>query len=67
MTMEKLETILVKDENGKFQLYACRGVGKGCQRNKHRSHKAQCNDCFGPLDENMTLEDVVKRLQRGDA
>jgi hypothetical protein len=65
--VENLSTILAKDENGKFRLWACRGAGKGCTRNKYRRQQKPCADCFGPLDENMTLGQVVERLKQGDA
>jgi len=62
-----LETILAKDEFGKFRLLACRGEGKGCKRNKHREKAKPCEDCLGPLDEKLTLGEVVDQLKRGDA
>jgi hypothetical protein len=65
--IEKLSTILAKDANGDFRLWACRGEGKGCGRNKYRRQQKPCADCFGPLDENMTLGQVVERLKAGDA
>lgn len=65
--MDRLSTILAKDESGEFRLWACRGEGKGCERNKHRRKAAPCSDCFGPLDENMTLGEVTDRLKQGDA
>ena len=63
----KLETILAKDEDGEFQLWACRGAGKGCNRNKHRRTAKPCEDCVGPLAEHLTLEQVADQLARGDA
>jgi hypothetical protein len=63
----ELHTILAKDETGQFQLWACRGAGKGCARNKYRRQQKPCADCFGPLDETMTLGEVVDLLKRGDA
>jgi hypothetical protein len=67
MSEPKLETILAKDASGEFRLWACRGAGKGCARNKHRAKAKPCDDCYGPLDENMTLGEVIERLKRGDA
>jgi hypothetical protein len=67
MSKTTLQTILAKDAAGNFRLWACRGEGKGCKRNKHREKAKPCDDCFGPLDENMTLGEVVERLKRGDA
>jgi hypothetical protein len=65
--MAALNTILAKDADGKFCLWACRGEGKGCARNKYRRQQTPCGDCVGPLDETMTLGEVQDRLQRGDA
>jgi hypothetical protein len=63
----QLQLILAKDAGGDYQLYACRGEGKGCARNKYRASKKPCSDCIGPLDENLTVGDVVDMLKRGDA
>lgn len=49
-----------------FQMWACRGEGRGCKRNTHRNAAKHCEDCFLP-DENETLGDLQKRLKRGDA
>lgn len=65
--MTELQTILAKDVDGKFALWACRGTGKGCTRNKYRSSLKPCDDCFGPLPEDMTLEQVAQKLQKGEA
>lgn len=51
----------------KWEMWACRGAGKGCKRNKTRKNLKPCEDCFGPLPEDMTLEEVTERLSRGDA
>jgi hypothetical protein len=66
MTIE-LQTILYRDTDGELKLWACRGVGKGCKRNKTRTNAKPCDDCFGPLDESMTLEQVHDRITKGDA
>lgn len=63
----KLDLILQKEASGEFELYACRGKGKGCKRNKTREKKAACEDCMGPLPEHLTLEEVYNRLNKGDA
>ena len=65
--MTELNTILAKDERGEFRLWACRGEGKGCARNKYRSSQKPCADCVGPLDEKLTLAEVADLLKRGDA
>lgn len=62
-----LQTILAKDAAGQFRLWACRGAGKGCNRNKYRRQAKPCDDCFGPLVEGVTLGEVLERLKRGDA
>jgi hypothetical protein len=63
----ELKTILAKDAVGKLGLWACRGAGKGCARNKYRRQHAPCDDCLGPLDETMTLGQVSDRLKQGDS
>lgn len=67
MTEAKLDMILHRDVDGKLKLWACRGAGKGCKRNETRRNKAPCDDCLPAHDENETLGDLVKRLERGDA
>lgn len=66
----QLQTILERVKPGKepecFVLWACRGEGRGCPRNKHRTRKTHCGDCVLVNDEE-TLEELVKRLNRGDA
>jgi hypothetical protein len=49
-----------------FMLWACRGEGRGCKRNGYRARSVHCNDCI-PCDNNETVGDVQKRLERGDA
>ena len=63
----ELNTILAKDAEGEFRLWACRGAGKGCRRNKYRAQQKPCDDCFGPLDEQLTLGQVLDLMKRGDA
>ena len=65
--MSYLSLILDRDRAGTLQLWACRGVGKGCRRNTFRTTKARCDDCYGPLPNEMTLEQVQAQLERGDA
>ncbi len=64
---EKLELILAHAGTGKLELYACRGIGKGCPRNRYRTSKSPCDDCMGPLPHDMTMEQVQKRIAAGDA
>lgn len=63
----KLDMILAKDAGGEFQLWACRGEGKGCRRNKFRQRAVPCDDCKGPLAQHLTLEEVERQLEQGDA
>jgi hypothetical protein len=63
----KLDMILARDAAGEFQLWGCRGAGKGCNRNRYRKQKKPCADCFGPLPPQMMLGEVVERLAKGDA
>lgn len=65
--MAELQTILAKDDAGELRLWACRGEGKGCERNKYRRQAKPCEDCFGPLAEEMTLGEVADLIKRGDA
>lgn len=67
MSAGELNLILARDDKGEFQLWACRGTGKGCERNRYRQSKAACQDCYGPLPHDMTLAEVQARLQKGDA
>jgi hypothetical protein len=62
-----LDLILAKDAGGELRLWACRGVGKGCARNKYRRRRTPCADCVGPLDEKLTIGEVEQMLARGDA
>lgn len=63
----KLDLILAKDGAGEARLWACRGEGKGCARNKFRRQHKPCDSCFGPLREDLTLGEVTELLARGDA
>ncbi len=68
--MADIEFILERIKQGDtvdcFQMWACRGEGKGCKRNRHREKSKHCEDCILP-DENETLENLKARLKRGDA
>jgi hypothetical protein len=61
MSEETLKLILARDAANDLQMWACRGVGRGCERNKY-SWAKPCDDCFGPLPRQMTLEEVAARL-----
>ena len=65
--MSDLDLIMHRDNDGKLKLWACRGGGKGCARNRYRKSRAPCEDCMGPLDEKLTLEQVQAKLATGDA
>jgi hypothetical protein len=64
--MADLQFILDKT-TGDFKLWACRGEGKGCDRNKYRKQKVHCEDCYGPCPEDITLAELKAILDRGDA
>lgn len=49
-----------------FRMWACRGEGKGCARNKYRNAKKHCDDCVPARDEE-TLGELQKRIAAGDA
>ena len=67
MAEAKLQMILEKiqegDEPSCFQLWACRGEGRGCRRNIFRSKKKHCEDCVLARNEE-TLGELVKRIER---
>jgi hypothetical protein len=65
--MADLSLVLAKHTSGEFRLWACRGEGKGCARNKYRKAQKPCDDCVGPLDEDLTVGQVAEMLKRGDA
>lgn len=52
---------------GLLELWACRGEAKGCTRHADHPRKTHCEDCFGPLPPNMTMGEVLKRVEEGDA
>jgi hypothetical protein len=52
---------------GKLVLWACRGAGRGCPRNRFRTRKRHCDDCVACDNPNETVEQVQERLRRGDA
>lgn len=67
MTIPRLDLILHRDRDGKLKLWACRGAGKGCGRNRYRSRKAPCDDCVPAHDEEETVGELIERVARGDA
>jgi hypothetical protein len=67
MSEPKLNMILARDGAGAFQLWACRGHGKGCKRNLFRKSTKPCDDCMGPLPPTVTIGEVYRRMQKGDA
>jgi hypothetical protein len=48
-----------------FKLWACRGEGRGCTRNRYRAQKKHCEDCAETL-ESETIAELQARLARGD-
>lgn len=65
--MPDLDFIMVRARDDSFQLFACRGAGKGCTRNRFRSTKAPCEDCLPADDPAETVMSFKARLSRGDA
>jgi len=66
--MSKPQVQFVMEKVGDdYVLWACRGEGRGCTRNRYRSRKTHCEDCVACRDPNETLESIIKRLARGDA
>lgn len=63
----QLNFIMACDAAGDMQLWACRGEGKGCGRNRFRTRRAPCGDCLGPLPDGTTLAQVQELLRKGDA
>lgn len=49
-----------------FKLWACRGEGKGCNRNRFRKQKRHCEDCVATEDD-QTLGEIREKIARGDA
>jgi len=50
-----------------FALWACRGEGRGCKRNRTRASAKHCDDCVPCSNMGETLGEVIDRLKRGDA
>lgn len=49
-----------------FKLWVCRGEGRGCKRNRYRTTKKHCEDCYEPA-ETDTIEQVMQKMKRGNA
>ena len=61
-------TFIMFRRRGRFKLAACRGGKKGCNVNLiQRSKIGPCEFCVVAEDENETLGDFQKRLERGDS
>jgi hypothetical protein len=60
-------SFVMEKVGSEYQLWACRGEGRGCPRNRYRTRKVHCADCVPCHDGNETLTSIVARLQRGDA
>jgi hypothetical protein len=61
-----LQFVMERNDRGELEMWVCRGSGKGCSRNRYRSSKKHCEDCFRCSDEE-TLGQVRARLNRGDS
>lgn len=48
-----------------YQLWACRGESKGCS--KKRKKQKHCAECVACHDMRETLEELLQRMERGDA
>lgn len=70
MAEEGLQLILEKVRSGKdpscYELWACRGEGRGCPRNRYREKKAHCEDCV-KADPAETIGHLQDRMKRGDS
>jgi hypothetical protein len=70
MKKPELKTIMERVGPGStpadFELWACRGEGRGCTRNKYRRRQKHCEDCLR-CDPQETIEKVMIRLARGHA
>lgn len=63
-----LQMILYKRRSGQFALAACRGDRKGCAKFRAQKKPTRpCDDCVRCDDMTETLEQVMKRINRGDA
>lgn len=62
-----LQMIMHRDTDGELKLWACRGEGKGCSRNRFRQNKKPCADCVPAHDKTETIGQLTDRLARGDA
>lgn len=61
-------TFIMFKRRGKFKLAACRGGRKGCNVDlKARSKIGPCEFCVVAEDEQETIGDFQKRLERGDS
>lgn len=61
-----LERVKPGNTDDCFKMWACRGEGRGCSRNRYRKQKKHCADCV-MADEKETIGDLQRRLRRGDA
>jgi hypothetical protein len=60
----QVNLILARNALGQFALWACGGAGMGCNRNRYRQQKAPCNDCLGPLAEDLTIGEVEEHIRK---
>lgn len=70
MAEPQIKVIMEKVGEGRtpdcFKLWACRGAGKGCTRNKYRRRLVHCDDCV-ETSPHETLASLKARMDRGDA
>lgn len=63
-----LQMILYKRRNGQHALAACRGTSKGCDKFRAQKKPTRpCEDCVRCDDMSETVEQVLARINRGDA
>lgn len=61
-----LERVAEGSTRSCFKLWACRGEGRGCARNKFRRRTTRCDDCVETHNEE-TIAALMARMERGDA
>jgi hypothetical protein len=66
---ERLQLVLERVHPGNerhcFKLWACRGEGRGCNRNRFRETKVHCDDCVEARDEE-TIGQLIARMGRAN-
>lgn len=67
--MDKLNLMLVRERAGNgpdcFHLYACRGREPHCETQVKSNPSVPCASCIR-TDETETIDQLIKRIERGD-